>query len=332
MIDPKRYPRQGLAQLPTPFERLNRLAGRLGAGEIWIKRDDLTGLAFGGNKTRKLEFLIADAKRQGATVIVTAGGMQSNHVRQTAAAAAKLGFACEAVVEDLRPEDATYNESGNALLDRLFGAKLRPIEKGGDVEAALGEAEERLKADGEKPYVIPVGGSNPLGALGYAVAGIELAEQMRAVGADRARIYVATGSGGTQAGLLLGLHAAGMTGVTVEGICVSRDGDAQRALVTELMQETARFLKLDPPPADAVRCDGGFVGPGYGEETDEMKSAVHLLAGTEGVLLDPVYSGKAMAGLLAHVSARKAARDQPVVFLHTGGQPALFAYQGTFAA
>lgn len=320
-----KFPRVSLAFAPTPLEPLPNLSKALDGHEIWIKRDDCTGFALGGNKVRKLEFLMADAQGLGATSIVTAGGTQSNHVRQTAAAAARLGMKCHTVLERVRTDDL-YETNGNALLDHLFGAEPRFIDKGADMDAALAALVDQLTASGETVYTVPVGGSNALGALGYVACAFELAGQFREAGVHPSLIVHASGSAGTQAGLLVGLALAGLE-IAVMGMCVSRPGAEQKKKVTALVVDICDFIgRPDLVDVIEVSCDGAYVGAGYGVETPEMADAVRTLARTEGIFLDPVYTGKAMAGLIDYASSGKLAGAGPVLFLHTGGTPALFVY------
>lgn len=320
-----KFARTSLAFLPTPLEKLPNFAESLGASEIWIKRDDCTGFALGGNKVRKLEFLMADAKASNADVIVTAGGTQSNHVRQTAAAASRLGFKCHVVLERVRTDDL-YETNGNAFLDHLFGAEPHFIEKDADMDAAIDAVVADLSKSSNNVYVVPVGGSNALGALGYVDCALEMAEQFRAENVHPGMIIQATGSAGTQAGLLVGLALAGLE-IPVVGMCVSRSDDEQQKKVAALVSDVCELIGR-PDLADVieVNCDGGYVGPGYGTSTEAMEEATQLLARTEGVLLDPVYTGKAMAGLIDYARSGKLNGIGPVVFLHTGGTPALFVY------
>lgn len=323
MLD--RFPRVPLAFTPTPLERLGNFTKALGGPDIWIKRDDCTGFALGGNKVRKLEFLMAEAMEKRATVIVTAGGTQSNHVRQTAAAASRLGLECHCILERVR-SDALYETNGNALLDHLFGAHPRFIDKDADMDAAMATLADELTQSGETVYVVPVGGSNALGALGYVDCAFELAAQFREQGVHPDLIVHASGSAGTQAGLLVGLALAGLE-IPVVGMCVSRTGAAQQAKVEALVVEVCLFIGR-PDLADVIEvvCDGAYVGPGYAVETPEMAAAVRQLARTEGIFLDPVYTGKAMAGLIDYAKRGKLTGAGPVLFLHTGGTPALFVY------
>ncbi len=322
-----RFPRVSLAHLPTPLEFLPRLTKHLGGPNIYVKRDDCTGLATGGNKTRKLEFLMADALDKGATAIVTQGAVQSNHARQTAAAAAKLGLRCELVLEQRVEEPgATYRTSGNVFLDRVLGAGLREVPRGSDMTAAMEQVADELRSAGEVPCIIPGGGSNPLGALGYVDCALELLAQ-----ANRERLVIdhvvhATGSAGTQAGLVVGLKAS-HSGVPLLGIGVNAPRAVQEQRVFEL---AVRIAELVGAPGVIERedvianCD--YVGPGYGVPTDAMNEAVLLLARLEGLLFDPVYSGKALAGLIDLVQQGFFAHAKNVVFIHTGGSAGLFAY------
>ena len=322
-----RFPRVSLAHLPTRLEFLPRLTRHLGGPNIYVKRDDCTGLATGGNKTRKLEFLMGDALEKGATAVVTQGAVQSNHARQTAAAAAKLGLRCELVFERrIDKPSATYQTSGNVLLDRLLGAGLREVPNGSDMTAAMEEVAGELRSKGETPYVIPGGGSNVVGALGYVDCALELLAQ-----ANRERLVIdhvvhATGSTGTQAGLVVGLKAS-RSGVPLLGIGVNAPRELQEQRVFDLAEQTAE--RVGAPGAvergDVVaNCD--YVGAGYGVPTEAMNEALLLLARLEGLLFDPVYSGKALAGLIDLVRKGYFKDAKNVVFIHTGGSAGLFAY------
>lgn len=323
-----RFPRVPLCHAPTPLELLPNLTKHLGGPQIWIKRDDCTGIATGGNKVRKLEFLMGDARAQGADHIVTQGAVQSNHVRQTAAVAAKLGLKCTAVLEHrVETNDPDYNNNGNVLLDRLMGCAIEYRPGGTDMQAAIGEVGEKLRSQGAKPYLIPGGGSNPVGALGYVSVALELIAQANAMGLRIDRIVHATGSAGTQAGLLTGLTAMN-AGVKVLGIGVRAPKDTQEANVHRLAEATAAHLGLKGGiPREAVEANCDYVGPGYGQPTPGMAEAVMLLARLEGILLDPVYSGKGMAGLIDLIRKGRFGKDENVVFLHTGGSVGLFGYR-----
>ena len=328
-----RFPRISLAQLPTALEPMSRLSAHLGGPDIYIKRDDCTGLATGGNKTRKLEFLMADALEKGADTILTIGAVQSNHVRQTAAAAARLGLACYGLLETEVPcMQTSYQHSGNILLDGLFGAELTLFESGSNMLAAAQALAGSLTAAGRKPYIIPVGGSNATGALAYVDCVLELSAQLRQQDLQARQIVHATGSAGTQAGILTGLQALDLD-VAVTGISVSADMASQVEKVRRLCRETAELLALDDPvPDSSIQVRDQHVGEAYGVPTEAMREAVQLCARLEGILLDPVYSGKAMAGLIDMIQSRELAAGDTTVFLHTGGSAGLFAYDWYFAS
>lgn len=323
-----------LATLPTPFEQLPRLsqdAGRDGRGPaIWMKRDDCTGFAGGGNKARKLEYLVADALKRGADVLVTMGAIQSNHARQTAAAAARHGLGCVLLLTDsVANRSDAYRDNGNTLLDRIFGAEIRLLGPNEDSAAIAAETLESLAAQGRRPYFIPVGGSNALGSLAYRDALLELATQASSEGCRIDHIVLPTGSGGTHAGILAGVEEAGLP-CRVHGISVSRPSEQARAIVAGLVQD---IFALENRPAGntvAPQVDDSLVGPGYGQPTAAMREAVELVARTEGILLDPVYTGKAMTGLLSLIRSGNIGPDETVVFWHTGGAPGLFAYPEVF--
>lgn len=316
------FERLRIATLPTPLHHLPRLSARLGGPQIYIKRDDLTGLAFGGNKTRKLEYLVADAQRQSATHLITAGGIQSNHVRQTAAAARLAGMQAELVLQCAENDP---EPQGNYLIDRLLGARCHIIPADGDVTIAMNEVAEKLITEGCRPYLIPVGGSSPVGALGYVSAMLELNHQLWEQGVAATHLYHAGGSGGTQAGIVLGTKLYGgeyqVCGVAVSG---SSQQKIERAL--SLAAETAALLGIPNPVTEAdMRVDDSQIGEGYGIPTTATLEAMQVLAETEAILLDPVYTGKAFAGMLADIENGNLTADNTVVFLHSGGTPALFA-------
>ncbi len=326
-----RFPRLQLAHLPTPLEPLPGLTKTLGGPQIWIKRDDCTGLAGGGNKTRKLEFLLADALERGADCVVTQGATQSNHVRQTAAAAVRLGLDVHILLEDRTGYgDVEYNYNGNVLLNQLFGAVLKKVPAGTDMQAAMENCAAELAAAGRHPYIIPGGGSNPVGALGYVNAALEILTQSNDQGLRIDEVIHATGSAGTQAGLVTGFTGS-RSGIPVLGIGVRAPRDAQQASVHKLASATAELLGIGGAVgvSDVVaNCD--YVGEGYGMPTDAMREAVQLVARVDGILLDPVYSGKGMAGLIDLVRSGRYGRDQNVLFVHTGGSQALFGYRECF--
>ena len=321
------FPRATLAHLPTPLEFLPRLSRHLNGPDIYVKRDDCTGLATGGNKTRKLEFSMGEALAQGADTIITVGAVQSNHVRQTAAAACKLGLACEVMLEHrVDKPSATYSNSGNIFLDKIYGANLREYPGGTDFDAAMLEVAEEVRANGGKPYYIPGGASNPVGALGYVNCGIEMLQQFDEQRLQIDHIVTATGSAGTHAGLAVGLRGSG-SDVPILGIGVNAPQDVQEERVFKLAVETAELVSA---PGSVKRqdivADCNYIGAGYGVPTDAMNEAVLMLARYEGLLFDPVYSGKALAGLIDYIRDGRFSKGQSIVFLHTGGSAGLFAY------
>ena len=321
------FPRVPLAHLPTPLEFLPRLSEHLGGPEIYVKRDDCTGLATGGNKTRKLEFSMGEAQAQGADTIVTVGAIQSNHVRQTAAAACKLGMACEVLLEHrIGQPSATYTTSGNVFLDKLFAANLREYTGGTNFDAAMAEVAEEVRGNGGTPYVIPGGASNAIGALGYVDCGVELLQQCREQDITFDHLVTATGSAGTHAGLAVGLRASG-SDLPMLGIGVNAPQDVQEERVYKLAVETADMVGAANcvTRADIV-ADCNYIGAGYGRVTETMNEAILMLARFEGLLFDPVYSGKALAGMIDYVRQGKFTAGQRIVFLHTGGSAGLFAY------
>jgi len=323
-----RFPRLELLGAPTALEKLDRLSQWAGR-DIYVKRDDLTPLAMGGNKLRKLEYLAADALAQGADTLITAGAIQSNHVRQTAAIAAKLGLGCVALLENpIATDDSSYLGNGNRLLLDLFDAKVERVENLDNADAQLQALAQRLSDSGRKPYLVPIGGSNALGALGYVRAGLELAEQIKATGLDFSAVVLASGSAGTHSGLALGLSES-LPQLPVIGVTVSRTDEAQRPKVQGLAERTAELLNVPLPDSFKVQLWDEYFGPRYGELNAGTLAAIKLVASQEGLLLDPVYTGKAMAGLLDGIG-RQRLDDGPVIFLHTGGAPALFAYPGVW--
>ena len=326
-----RFARRRFCHLPTPLEPLPRLSTELGGPQLVVKRDDLTGLAFGGNKTRKLEFLLGEALVAGADTLVTAGGVQSNHCRQTAAAAARHGLQCALVLQRrVLSNQPDYERGGNVLLDRLAGAALHLVERGADTTLELERVAEEVRGSGRRPFVIPIGGSTPVGALGYVSAGLELLAQAEALGRPVDAIVHASGSGGTQAGLLVAAQMLA-AGVRVIGISVSEPKAALEQTVADLAERTARLLGTAAPPRASVEVLDDYIGADYGQPTAGMRAALHLCATLEGLYLDPVYSGKAMAGLIDLVRRGGFAPDQTVAFVHTGGTPALFAYSDDLA-
>ncbi len=320
------HPKIQLGHWPTPLEPMLRINEMHKGPELWVKRDDCTGLAFGGNKTRKLEYLVADAQLRGATTLLTAGGVQSNHARQTAAAAARVGLGCELFLEQVEGvSEADYSHSGNLLLDQLLGARLHRLPAGQDLDAAMALRAQTLSTSGQVPYVMPVGGSNAIGAMGYVDCGLELAQQLQQYQLSFDAIVLATGSAGTQAGLLAGLALAGLD-IPVLGVTVSRSSDEQCQKVLALLHEVQGLLEQSELHEDHVICFDKYYGSAYGDPTPQMVEAVRLAASLEGLLLDPVYSGKAFAGLLDLVRHGYFDTSERVLFLHTGGAPGLFAY------
>jgi D-cysteine desulfhydrase len=334
-MDLSRFARRRYTRGLTPIEPMPRFSAALAAScpggkgpEVWIKRDDLLGLSPGGNKTRKLEFLVADALQQGADTLITCGAPQSNHCRITLAAAVTEGLKCRFVIEERVPGSYRDDASGNHFLFRLYGVEaLTVVPAGTDMAAAMQRVADELRAAGRKGYNIPGGGSNALGGLGYVACAQELQSQAfeRGVGFDS--VIVGSGSSGTHGGLL-----AGFLGNRIEtpiiGIDTSRDPEQQVPLVHAEAQAVSDLLELGlTVPKEAVRCIGGYWQPKYSVPNKRMVEAVQLLARTEAILLDPVYTGKVMAGLIGLARAGELRAGERVLFLHTGGVPSVFAYQ-----
>ena len=316
-------PKISLATLPTPLQRADRLSEALGGPEIWFKRDDLTGFGLGGNKIRKLEYLAADALAQDADTLITGAGPQSNHVRATMAVAAHLGLKGVAVFHGSCPSET----QGNLLLDELLGAELvfsnNPDRS--QLDARIIEESERLKAEGRRPYVIGRGGASPLGCVGYVAASAEIHTQLTALNLRPNYLFCATGSCGTQTGLLVGSQWLQQK-YRLCGITVSRQKAECRVRIEKLAEETAALLGLKNNPADAdVEVNDHYIGQGYGIPTSEGLEAIRLVARTEGIFLDPIYTGKAMAGLIDLIQKKEIRNTETVLFLHSGGWPALFA-------
>lgn len=319
-------PRFPLAHLPTPVEALPALTRVLGGPTLLIKRDDQTGLALGGNKTRKLEFLVGQALAEGADTLVTAGAVQSNHCRQTAAAAAKAGLKCELLLTGRKPAQVT----GNVLLDELFGATIHWMDRP-QLPAQLHELTAQWRAAGRKPHIIPIGGSNGVGATGYVFAMEELMDQLRASGQRVDHIVFASSSGGTQAGLTLGARLAGYTG-RLHGISIDKgepEHDAYEEEIADIANDCAGRLgsdvRLEPDEIEVVY---GYVGAGYGILGELEREAIRLMARHEGILPDPVYTGRAFGALVDLLRRGTFTPGETVLFWHTGGAPALFAYAG----
>ncbi|TBX23527.1 D-cysteine desulfhydrase [Nioella sediminis] len=324
-----RFPRLHLAHLPTPLEPMERLSKELGC-EIWIKRDDCTGMSTGGNKTRKLEFLMAEAVEMGADTVMTQGATQTNHGRQTAAFAAKLGMDCHILLEDRTGyNNDNYNGNGNVLLDHLHGATTEKFPGGTDMPAEMEKAAEAERAKGKTVYVIPGGGSNPTGALGYVNCAFELVGQANDRGLVIDRVVHATGSSGTQAGLVTGMKAIN-SGIPVLGIGTRAPQPKQEQMVYDLACRTAEKLGCPGIVArEDVMANTDYVGEGYGLPTESGLEAIRMFAELEGILLDPVYSGKGAAGLI-DLARKGEFEGQRIVFLHTGGAVGLFGYDFAF--
>ncbi len=325
------FPRLNITHGPTPLEFMPRLTEALGGPNLYIKRDDCTGLGTGGNKTRKLEFLMADALAKKADTIITQGATQSNHARQTVAIAAKLGMQCEILLEDRTGSKLDqYKNSGNVFLDHLFGAHVQEVPGGTDMNAAMEKLAGELRAKGRNPYIIPGGGSNALGALGYVVCALEMVNQFNTQNVNVQHIVHATGSAGTQAGLVVGLEGT-RSQIPVLGIGVRAAKEAQEQSVFNLANKTADLLGVPGCVArERVVANTDYVGAGYGVPTPGMVEAVTMLARLEGILLDPVYSGKGMAGLIDLCRKGHFKKGENVVFVHTGGAVALYGYMDVF--
>lgn len=322
-----KFPRVGLAHLPTPLEPMHRLTAHLGGPRLWVKREDLTGIGFGGNKLRKLDYVLREALAAGADTLVSGGVVQSNSQRQVAAAAAKLALECHLAVyhgrlASLGPE---YDGSGNALLNRLFGAHLHDVHWSGNRNAAIHALAEALGAKGKRPYVVPYGVSNALGAVGYASTVVEIAQQLDQHGIEPAAVVHCTGSAGTQAGLVLGVTAC-LPHTSVVGIDIDAEPERVRADVVAYGHGAADLMgvKFDEARVEVV---AGHAGPAYGIPHSATIEAIKLAGRLEALALDPVYSGKGLAGLIALIQAGRWKASDNVVFIHTGGAPALFAYR-----
>lgn len=326
-----KFPRRRYTPGPTPLEQLPRLSRLLGGPDIYMKRDDLLGLAAGGNKTRKLEFLVADALAGGADTLITVGAVQSNHCRLTLAAAAKEGLKCRLVLEERVPGSYKEDASGNNFLFNLMGVeRVKVVSAGADLTAAMEEVASDVAREGRKAYIIPGGGSNAIGATGYAACAEEILAQAFEQGVAFDSIVTASGSAGTHAGLVAGL-IGNNANIPLIGINVSRGKEEQEAKVHELAQATAVRLGVKGGiPRESVRCFDDYFGPGYSLPNEGMENAVKLVAQTEGILLDPVYTGKAMFGMLDLIRKGFFRKGQNVLFVHTGGSPALYAYQHYF--
>ncbi|MDR2801358.1 MAG: D-cysteine desulfhydrase [Desulfovibrio sp.] len=327
-----KFPRRGYVRTETPIEFLPNFSKALGGKvNIYIKRDDLLPGCGGGNKTRKLDFCIADALKKGADTLITCGAVQSNHARLTLAWAVHEGLDCHLVLEERVKGSYKPEASGNNFLYKLLGAgSIAVVPAGSPMPEEMEKVAAGLRAKGKKPYIIPGGASNALGALGYTACAQETTEQLFRMGLDITAIVLPSGSAGTHAGMLAGIFGTD-AGIPVLGMNVSRTKQAQEELVHKLASETAALAGVSRPlPASAVTCFGDYVGSGYSLPTEAMIEAVTLLARTEAILLDPVYTGKAMAGFIDQVRRGAFPAGANLLFLHTGGSPALYAYLDLF--
>ena len=322
-----KFPRRKYTEGFTPIEKLSRLSEHLGGPEIYMKRDDLLGLAGGGNKTRKLEFIVAEALEQGADTLITCGAVQSNHCRLTLAAAVKEGLKCQLVLEERVPGSYKPQASGNNFLFQLLGVENTKVVPGGsDMMGAMQEIADGLTKEGRKPYIIPGGGSTPVGATGYVACAEEILAQTFDMGLNINRVVCASGSTGTHAGLVVGFFGNN-SNIPVIGVNVSRKKDLQEEMVYSLVQKTAAHVGIKSEiPRSSVVCFDEYVGPGYSLPTPEMSEAVKMLAQYEAILMDPVYTGKAMAGFIDLIRKGYFEKDEKLLFIHTGGSPGLYAY------
>lgn len=325
------FPRRSYTVGNTPIEKLERFSAVLGGPTVYMKRDDLLGLAGGGNKTRKLEFLMADALEKGADTIITCGAVQSNHCRLTLAASVKEGLACHLVLEQRVPNSYDRYANGNNFLFDLLGVEAVHVVEGGvNMAAEMQKVADDLKAKGRKPYIIPGGGSNAIGALGYVGCAQEMTRQLFEMRLNIDYIVCTSGSTGTHAGLLTGIIGENAN-IPVVGIGINRKRDIQREAVLNLSRELSGKLKVkNPPVMDDVIVFDDYIGAGYSRPTEGMIEAVKLVARTEAILLDPVYTGKTMAGLIDLTKKGYFASAKNILFLHTGGAPALYAYTKEF--
>ncbi len=331
MLQYATLPRVCLTHLPTPLDQLPRLSELYGI-DLWIKRDDCTGLAFGGNKSRKLEFTFGEAVAQGADTIIAASGFQSNFVRQAAAAAAKLGLGFHGVIAAPAPgRDRHYFRSGNLLLDHLLGANLHVVaDEDEETETCIRDLTKELIEQGRKPFRIPLGASDGIGSVGYVECAQELLAQCATHGGPPATVVIVTGSGGGQAGLLLGLKALGVD-TRVIGISCSEPAEVKRSKVKAILGPLAARLQVSVSISDdEIVVEDAYTGGGYAVPTDAANQAIRQTAALEGVVLDPVYTGKGMAGVIDLARRDRLSRDGATIFVHTGGTPALFVYDDLF--
>lgn len=322
-----KFPRRRYTEGQTPVEKLSRLSAELGGPTIYMKRDDLLGLTGGGNKTRKLEFLVADALVNGADTLITCGAVQSNHCRLTLAAAVKEGLKCRLVLEERVADSYNPEAGGNNFLFQLLGVEeIKVVPGGSDMMHEMQQVAEEVTSAGRKAYIIPGGGSTPIGATGYVACAEEILNQMFEKGLKIDRVVCASGSTGTHAGLITGFYGNN-SNIPVIGVNVSRAKDVQEELVYDLVEQTAAHVGVSSAiPRDAVLCFGDYVGPGYSLPTSQMAEAVRMLARLEGILMDPVYTGKAMAGFIDLIRKGFFRKEENVLFVHTGGSPALHVY------
>jgi len=330
-MDLCQFPRRRYTAYNTPIEKLENLSALFSGPTIYCKRDDLLGLAGGGNKTRKLEFLMADALAQGADTVITCGAVQSNHCRLTLAAAKKEKLSCQLVLEQRVPGSYNREANGNNLLFGLLGVEeVHVVEGGSDVMGKMEAVAEGLRQKGRKPYVIPGGGSNAIGGLGYVLCAQEMMQQLLEMGLRIDAVICTSGSAGTHAGMLTGLVGNNVN-IPLIGIGINRKKDAQRTAVYELSRKLAEKLGLNEAPSmDDVIVFDGYIGEGYSRVTEGMLEAVTLVARTESILLDPVYTGKTMAGMIDLLRMGYFSNMKNILFLHTGGAPAIYAYAETF--
>lgn len=321
-----KYPRRRYTEGKTPIEKLENFSKELGGPTIYMKRDDLLGLTSGGNKTRKLEFLMADAIAKGADTILTCGAVQSNHCRLTLAAAVKEGLKCQLILEERVKDSYNPNANGNNFLFNLLGVEATHVVPGkSDMLAELEKLAEKLRAEGRNPYVVPGGGSNVIGSLGYVACAQEIMEQLFDKDILIDKVVACSGSGGTHAGLLAGFKGMNVD-IPIKGVSVGKKTPLQSANILKLTNEVTDELGLERIKEEDIFVEDRFIGEAYGISTDEMVEAVQLLARTEGILLDPVYTGKVMAAFIGLIKEGKFKKGENVLFIHTGGSPALYAY------
>ncbi len=322
------FPRRRYTSYKTPIEFLPNFTKALGGPNIYIKRDDLLGLTMGGNKTRKLEFLMAEALNEGANTILTCGAVQSNHCRLTLAAAVKEGLKCQLILEERVPGSYNKEASGNNYLFNLLGVEdVHIVQGGSDMMAELEKLAEKLRAEGKKPYIVPGGGSNVIGSLGYVACAQEITEQMFDMNLNFDHVVTCSGSGGTHAGLIAGFKGNNVH-IPIIGLSVGKEKVTQANNIVKLLDKLCVKLEMDNPATkdDVVVLDD-YVGPGYGLPTEEMVEAIQLLSRTEGILTDPVYTGKVLAGMIDLVRKGTFKDTDNILFIHTGGSPALYAYE-----